>query len=993
MATAQPDDLIFKHLTKRSGLPVEGISCLAQDSSGFIWMGSYEGLFRYDGFNFKEYHYDPGNNNSIPGNAITKIYVTRKGLLWIATLEGGIACLDRDGKVIRIINSSNTPLFTKESDFVNDIKEDKSGNIWCATLDGLFLLSVKDGKISSYKLGTSLIRENAFTHFVFDASGRIWVTSLAKGLMIFDPTTKSFTHAGKGPNNYTAFQNKHTFSTIALHKGKLWYSTWWPDVGVYDTARKTDDILYDGRKFSRPDFSRMANIFYIDSKNNLWIGTGEGLYYTSNTSFFEKGFFYDVSNRYSIINNWITSILEDREGNFWFGTKEGISIAQPYKKQIINLSVHNQKQFPFGDKEISNIIEVDNNTLLVCTSMADGIYETDLNFKLKKHFSFNAAAYDWVWKYYHDKPRHRIFISTQEGMLLYNTQTHSIKKMPATLNYNINTISSFVATSDSVVWMSRFSNSFLKYNLKNDTYKEYQLEDLGEKKQHLILSKDKDNHLWVIAHSTGIFQFDESSEKIVQRLTSDNTKNSLLQTGIWFFKDLDKYYLIGYTSKGISLYNKKNKTFEHFTLANGLISNTTRDAFVTIDNKVWIATRNGLSLFDPATKTFKNYGYDKGILNNYFVCITQLQDGRIAAGTDRGVVVFDPKNFDSSTFIHPPLITEISVYGKKVSVDSLLLQNTPLEISYKENYVSFDFISPQYNNNQQIQYAYKMEGIDKEWIESGHRRFIAYADIKGGHYLFKIKAKMPGGDWVENKNYLQVNVSTAFYKQWWFYLLCVLAGIIILYVIFRYRLQQVIRMERMRSSISGDLHDEVGASLTSISIFSEMAKKSVAPNSKEAEYLQRIGDRSRDSIEKMSDIIWSINPDNDNLQQMLVRMKNYATEVAEAKEVSIDWKEEGNLEQAHLSMEQRKHFYLLFKEVMNNAIKHADAKNISIQLITANNIISLQTKDDGKGFDTTCAPAGNGLKNMRRRAALLHGKFLIHSEQEKGTTVMLEFRY
>jgi ligand-binding sensor domain-containing protein len=270
MATAQPADLIFKHLTKSSGLPVETITCLAQDSSGFIWMGSNEGLFRYDGFNFKEYHFNPGNKNSIPGNAISKVCVTRKGFLWIATLEGGIACLDPDGKVIRIINSSNTSLFTKESDWVNDIKEDKYGNMWWTTTDGLFRLLAKNGEISCYKLGTSLIRDNAFTHFVFDASGKLWVSSLARGLMIFDPSTKSFTHVSKEPYKYEAFQNKHTFSTIALHKGKLWYSTWWPDVGVYDTARKIDDILYDGRKFSLPDFSRMVNTFYIDSKNNLW---------------------------------------------------------------------------------------------------------------------------------------------------------------------------------------------------------------------------------------------------------------------------------------------------------------------------------------------------------------------------------------------------------------------------------------------------------------------------------------------------------------------------------------------------------------------------------------------------------------------------------------------------------------------------------------------------------------------------------------------------
>jgi ligand-binding sensor domain-containing protein len=990
--TAQPNDLIFKHITKSSGLPVDGISCLAQDSSGFIWIGSYEGLFRYDGFSYKKYNCIPGNPKSIPSNAIEKICVTRQGLLWIATIEGGVACMDRNGRIISIINSSNTPLFTKQSDYVKDIQEDANGNIWWATLDGLFRLSTKEDRIERFQENNSVRKINRFGNFIFDASGRLW-GGFDGGLMIFDPLTKTFVHTVNEVYDFTAFKNKSTFQVIAMLEERLWYSTWVPDIGVYDTSKKRDVIIYSGKDSSQPDFNKMANVFYKDSKKNLWIGTGRGLFFTSNKSSYEKKFFHETNNPYSIINDYITAILEDREGNFWFGTKEGISVAQPYKKQITNLSEHNQKQFPFGDKEISDIIEVDSNTLLVCTTEADGIYETDLDFKLKKRFFFKNMDYDWIWTYYDDKPRHRIFISTQHGMLLYNTQTHGIKKIAATLNYNINSISSFVATSDSIVWMSRFRNSFLKYNLKNDSYKEYKLEDLGEKRQNLLLSKDKDNTLWIMAHETGIFQFDEKTEKIIQRLTPDTTTNSLLQTPIWFFKDLGKDYLIGYRSKGISLYNKKNKTYRHLSQADGLVSNSTFVALATKDDKAWIGTGNGLSFFDPVTSTFKNYGYENGILHNNILCIAQLRDGRIAAGTDRGVIVFNPNDFDSSTILHPPLITGINVYGRDIPVDSLLLKNTPLQISYKKNYVAFDFITPQYSNNHQIQYAYKLEGVDHNWIECGNRRFTSYSNIKGGHYFFKVKARMPNGDWVENKNYLPVNVNTAFYKQWWFYLICIVAASVILYVIFRYRLQQALRMERMRSTISGDLHDEVGASLTSISIFSEMAKKSVPPHSKEAEYLQRIGDRSRDSIEKMSDIIWSINPQNDNLQQMLIRMKNYASEVTEAKDLAMNWNEEGKLSVAGLNMEQRKHFYLVFKEMMNNVIKHAAAKNINIHIIATANQIFLQIKDDGKGFDTGISLPGNGLKSMQRRADLLNGNINISSEKEKGTTVRLEFRY
>ena len=199
------------------------------------------------------------------------------------------------------------------------------------------------------------------------------------------------------------------------------------------------------------------------------------------------------------------------------------------------------------------------------------------------------------------------------------------------------------------------------------------------------------------------------------------------------------------------------------------------------------------------------------------------------------------------------------------------------------------------------------------------------------------------------------------------------------------------KLEKMRTNISSDLHDEVGASLTSISIFSEMARKSARPDSAEAGLLQRIGERSRESIEKMGDIIWSINPENDSLQQMLVRMKNYAIEMTEATAVSMHWLETGNLHLRKLNMQQRKDLYLLFKEVINNVIKHARAKNVWVSLSCIGSTIQMTVKDDGCGFHVPAASAGNGLKNMHRRASNLNASFNIRSGAGEGTSVELKF--
>lgn len=984
---AQIGQLSFRHITRSTGLPVDKVTALAQDSSGFIWIGSEEGMFRYDGFTFKAFYAEPGNANTLSENIITKIFVSSKGLIWIGTVAGGIVCMKNDGQVIKTFNSKTTSSISTLADHVSDIKEDKKGNIWWTSVDGLFKFSPTAKQPECYKTAPFVPRGNLFNCFCFGSDGKLWIAGFL-GFRIFDPALKIFSETESLPH----IKAKKDVSAISFHQNKLWFSSWLPDLGTYNISEKKFHFLYSGIGTLQPDYEKMCNQFYIDKNENLWIATGKGLFFVKqNEENVSQSFFFEPGNIYSITDNNVTSVLADREGNLWFGTSQGISITQPYQQKVINLSTNNLKEAPYGDKAVNRIIEVDNNTLLIATHHADGIYETDSNFRIKNHYTYNDVRYDWIWTYYDDKPRNRLFISTQEGMLIYDKLKHRLTEATEPVFRNRIPISSFEATSDSILWMSRFRDVFIRYNLITGRYTTYSMQQLGEAPQVLYLSKDKQNHIWLIGHGSGLLRFDEKNIKVVERLSVNNHSPSILQPNITAFKDVGNYFIIGYFTKGISLYDKRTHKFQHLSQADGLASNNVKAFFCPDDNRLWIATSNGISLLNLRDKTFKNYDYASGILNNDFLSITQLHSGSIAAGATKGLVVFNPQQVDKTSAMPAPIITEINVYGDKVPIE--LLREMPVKISYRKNYFSIDYLSLQYNNNSEVEYAYKLEGLDKNWIYAGKRRFASYSNIKGGHYYFKVRARRPGESWIENPVPLSLVVSTAFYKQWWFYALCILASAFIMYVLFRYRVKQVLKLERIRTTISSDLHDEVGASLTSISIFSEMARKSVAPASQEEQYLQRIGERSRDSIEKMSDIIWSINPEHDSLRQMLVRMKNHATEISEASDIAVHWTEGGNLSAFKLSMEQRKNIYLLFKEVMNNVVKHAAAKNVWVHLASTSSNISMKIKDDGKGFDQNNIKYGNGIKSIHRRAHALKGQIFIQSALNKGTAVQLEFRY
>jgi len=987
---SQKPGLIFRHITRSTGLPVDDVTCLAQDSTGFIWIGTSEGLFRFDGFNYRPFYASFDKSSSLHSNYIKKLYTDSKGRLWIATYDKGLSVLEPGDTSISQVTGilANNPAAKPE---VNDIKEDNNGFLWFTTMDGLLRSSPDRKTWKQYKLNSKTVRDNEFFQFDFDEKNRLMIGGIA-GFLIFDAEREKFTIPESGFKK--VFEKRTYFRSLIYHTGNIWFTTWADDLGVYKVSREKLNMLYANRSGEQPDLSKLALLFYPDSKGGLWIGTDNGLQFVSpGSDTITRSYYHQANNPYSLLSSKISSVMEDREGNLWVGTDEGLSIAEPYKGRVLNYSVNDVQQFPFGNKEVNDIVELDDHSILIGTYNADGIYHTDREFDLQKRIAYGNVSFDWIWKHYKYEKGKKVYIATQEGMLIYDQVKKRIYKAEDSIFSNGHTVSSMLRLSDDEVWASYFRNVFFRYNLRTRHYKAYNITSLGEPSQVLFLRLDKDNQLWILGHSSGLLQFDEQKEKIVKRFTPDSTFNSLRQSGVWVFLDLGESFLIGYDTHGMSLYHKRTQQFEHFTQNEGLPSNRIRDAFVASDNTVWMATANGICHFDPVNKTFINYSYAQGILNNDIECIYPMSGGRIIAGTNKGVVVFKPDEIIPAIPPLPPVVSDVYVLNKKISIASPVGGYKSINLSHKENYFSFEFITPQYSNTNQVEYAYQLEGLQKDWVVSGRRRFVSYANLPAGNYVFKMKCRLPGGTWVENKEPIYVTVNAAFYTRWWFFLSIGLVIASIVYAFFRYRVQQLLRLESMRSSISSDLHDEVGTSLTSISIFSEIARKAALPLSKEEEYLQRIGDRSRESIDKMRDIVWSINPNNDSLEQMIGRMKNYTKEVAEAKSIAIHWNEEGPFHHSKLSMEHRKNLYLLYKEGVSNVIKHACAKNIHIFLEFLKNGMTLSITDDGKGFDVENAQAGNGLKSMKRRTTFLRGTIDIVSCENGGTSIRLSIPY
>lgn len=347
------------------------------------------------------------------------------------------------------------------------------------------------------------------------------------------------------------------------------------------------------------------------------------------------------------------------------------------------------------------------------------------------------------------------------------------------------------------------------------------------------------------------------------------------------------------------------------------------------------------------------------------------------------------------------MITDLSVFNKPVLPnDSTGLLKVPVDetkeikLSYKQNVFAFGFTALNYVHPEKNKYAYKLEGFDKDWTYTdATRRFANYTNIGPGEYTFRVKGSNNDGRWNEQEASIKLIITPPYWQTTWFKLLCVLVGALILYAIYYNRMQKIKDIHRIRNKIAGDLHDDLGATLSSISIMSELVNQQVKDYSPQASsLLEKIGTSSRKMIESVNDMVWAINPKNDNFENIIKRMRTFASEILAAKDIAFHLDYDKNLLQAKLKMEMRRNFYLIFKEAVNNAAKYSQATNTFVMIWNRENNLKMTIRDDGSGFDITSARAGNGLVNMQQRATGMKARFNLESIPGKGTTVELEFK-
>ncbi len=531
---------------------------------------------------------------------------------------------------------------------------------------------------------------------------------------------------------------------------------------------------------------------------------------------------------------------------------------------------------------------------------------------------------------------------------------------------------------DSNVWMALY-RGLGKWDTRTDsftTYTRFIPYRGGAESVAIDLIADRDNKVWVATIDHGLQEFDPTTGNFLRVDTPEsNRAHSISSNALQSIIKMDDTLMaMGTADAGIDIYNEKTGNFSYLTAGDGLPSNNVAALYYHQPNQLWAGTEQGLCRIDLKTRHVTTYGAEDGIAGNDFSDLLRfyrLRDGHVLAGYKGGFVYFNQDNLSIRDTPLNVTITGIRVFEQPLPVDSVLHGSDTAIFSYRQNFINIQYASLNYTEPGRTKYYYQLEGVDPDWVNAGNRRFASYTELPGGHYRFKVKC--------ENNDHVPCPRLTSFYliivppfwRTAWFYAGAIVFFLALLYGIYRYRIGQILELQAVRNKISKDLHDDLGATLSSISVLSEIARNAIQRGSPQQSFpiLEKISMYSRDMVDKMRDIVWAINPSNDSLENIVKRLNSYSTEACTDRGIGFCLQLKDGFVNLPLPANTPRNLFLICKESIHNSIMHSDCSHISALFDFSPGFIDIRISDNGKGFDTDVVSPGNGLNNMQSRAA------------------------
>jgi ligand-binding sensor domain-containing protein/two-component sensor histidine kinase len=987
------------------GLASNRVMSLYQDEKGFIWIGTANGLQRFDGSKFITFSVDKNVSDPLPHVELNEILPVGDGSLLLSFVS------------IREFGIFNPTTFIYKKIAINSSKgihPRAQFKLW-KSAEGIIYLNVSRTGIFEFdKMNFAFKDEQQFKFpngwleglkcsFEDVVKKQIWF-GCDSGLLVYDIKSKQTFSKHYNPKKIEILNNVKIQDRVTQFyidaKRRYWVFSW-PVWGGGPQFKFCIDST--GKNYLQNDTIGLNqgvmgyteyHTIYETRKKDMWIyGVGVLFNYDKNQGrfFFNKGNGNEKSNvlQYDIVHQ----IIEDKDGSIWIATDLGLYFTSYGSGtfSVVNITFNQSQEIT----EITDILELPNGDFWF-TSWGTGIRTFDSYFRKIPNYVYGTLppeswplatkkAIKQTWSMCRESSTGNIWIGCNGGILLvYNPATRKTEYLLPP-EFNNSTIRYITEDKLGQLWFSTQSGRLIKYDKKSFSI----VQDIGT-----IIYKafiDKQGLIWLATHEKGLYAIEPVSGKIVQHYTSGTHPNALYgNTG----EDIEQLNdsIIVYGAMALNFINKKTKKVTILSFDDGLPSNSVKRLRMDNNGFLWIITASGLCRYNPLNHRITPYGRKDGIV---LAELTKSADfncsqNYIMFGGANAIVMFKPDIFLNTQPPPDVTITDFKLFNHFLPVDSLMHLKKEIVFKSDENTFSIFFSSLSYVQRDKLTYYYKMDGVNANWIKADRSFSVNYALLPPGKYTFQVYCENIEGIRSKHITSIQIYIKPPFWRTWWFFSTLLFGIALIIYAIHTMRVNRILAVEKIRNRVARDLHDDMGSTLSTINILSAMAKSKIATDAvKTTEYLGKISDNSQRMMEAMDDIVWSIKPSNDSMQKITARMREFATNVLEAKDINLLFDIDETVFDVKLDMEARRDFFLIFKEAVNNAAKYSKADVVTVTIQVVQKELRLMVKDNGIGFDTAKADNGNGMGNMQKRADNINGKLVLLSSLGKGTEVRL----
>lgn len=978
---AQPDNLSFHRLTGKEGL-MEGWNWYVyKDSRGFVWISSVYGLNRFDGINVRTYGNDATAPCSLFGQNIQgRFFEDDNSDIWFCTYEA-IHCYRRKLDCFDYYFIEKDGIEVQDGYFVFDL--DGNGRLWF--LSGNKEIWTFDTrtkcffKIENCNAGRGFNWKNAAgvveatIVYTIGFPGVELIQYPANGgrerQMVFD---------GKQPTGHPAVKVRNCYFDGDI----CWMAT---DAGLIEyhvpTGRFEIFDTYEGRRLTTLGYAgRYTDDMLVVSSNVGYI-----LFFDKVKRRFVRLFEHREDDPNSLRHSRFSNVYADDWGNIWVSMmKEGLDWTHPGK-------IHFQYTPPLMPEQ-GNILhlKIAENGNLLCATRS-GIW----NLSASAAYALSAQLHS---KPFSTRPLICFAASNNnlwavDGTSLYRYAPSESKwEAVQTLTDQLNEYFTQLLSLKNGGLIALTFQGLRQLNTSND----------GAFTLDIIPATDSTAAYYgAFQDSKGRLFVGKGNVGICLLQPRGNTWDSIAWLPVkgnpdcWYEDTASNTLWIG-TSLGLVRMNLADFSFRTYTRKDGFPDHNIFSLLADDTGRLWMGTNNGLVLFDPATNQVRSFTRADGLPEEGFTpgVAHRLPTGELLFGCGPRLLVVQPK-LEKNLLPRPVIqITGLRVndeapFGLRCAVSGA---NNPEEfrrilLPWRQNTLSFHFTAIEYGDPARNQTWYKLEGYDDHWVSGGNPGFARYPNLPPGSYKLLLLAANSNGDRMDEPKVLEIVILPPWWQTWWFHLAAISVLFLLTFGIYRYRLAQIERLQQMRNQIAEDLHDEVGSSITGIRMFSDAIKMEVLEERPDlVPRLERIGGSATRIMGSIRDIVWAINPATDRLADLADRMREAAA-ACEAAGIPYRFYAPSIPEHLRINPRVKHNLLLIFKEALNNALKYADASHIDLLLQLEGKLLILHIRDNGKGFDAETIQPGNGLYNMKKRAAAMKGECSLESRLTYGTVV------